>query len=585
MKIRSIRSKMLISIIGITLLTALAMAGVFYIRAAHMIEQNYTTLLQQRTRLMSDTIDDMLKDICNIDINASCDQEIKENVRLYLKDGDERRLNEISSRLRTFVRKNPSMYSMYLIIPESNQIVTTLDYPVYRRITDEKAMTDFQKKAEEDSGPVILEDMIHDGEKLLAFTEKIMDDDGKLLGYVSVNIEERSLSYGYFDQPENEDISKLCLVRKGKIIASDTLSQMGLEFDQDGRYTQWTSVRNCAGADKENIYVYCEGAFSGCGIFALVRRNVILSDLLKMRKYIAGITAAFIALALAAAFYLTHIVYNPVKKLTVAMEQVSAGDMDTRAEVVSKDEIGLAAEEFNRMLDRIEELIVRLISEEKMKKDAELEALQYQITPHFMYNTLNSIKCYSMIRGEKELAGVIEDFVELLQICISKKGTFLTVAEEMQVLQNYIRLQEFRNGEQFETKFEANEEAEQCLVPRLILQPLVENSILHGLDVKKEKGRLEITAAVKKNVLYLRVTDNGRGMTQEQIRELLTKKAKKTKGLTAVGVPNVRDRLKLYYGEKAELTYKSSCEGTTAEIYLPAIKSGEISNEESIIGR
>lgn len=585
MKIRSIRSKMLISIIGITLLTALAMAGVFYIRAAHMIEQNYTTLLQQRTRLMSDTIDDMLKDICNIDINASCDQEIKENVRLYLKDGDERRLNEISSRLRTFVRKNPSMYSMYLIIPESNQIVTTLDYPVYRRITDEKAMTDFQKKAEEDSGPVILEDMIHDGEKLLAFTEKIMDDDGKLLGYVSVNIEERSLSYGYFDQPENEDISKLCLVRKGKIIASDTLSQMGLEFDQDGRYTQWTSVRNCAGADKENIYVYCEGAFSGCGIFAMVRRNVILSDLLKMRKYIAGITAAFIALALAAAFYLTHIVYNPVKKLTVAMEQVSAGDMDTRAEVVSKDEIGLAAEEFNRMLDRIEELIVRLISEEKMKKDAELEALQYQITPHFMYNTLNSIKCYSMIRGEKELAGVIEDFVELLQICISKKGTFLTVAEEMQVLQNYIRLQEFRNGEQFETKFEADEEAEQCLVPRLILQPLVENSILHGLDVKKEKGRLEITAAVKKNVLYLRVTDNGRGMTQEQIRELLTKKAKKTKGLTAVGVPNVRDRLKLYYGEKAELTYKSSCEGTTAEIYLPAIKSGEISNEESIIGR
>ena len=585
MKIRSIRSKMLISIIGITLLTALAMAGVFYIRAAHMIEQNYTTLLQQRTRLMSDTIDDMLKDICNIDINASCDQEIKENVRLYLKDGDERRLNEISFRLRTFVRKNPSMYSMYLIIPESNQIVTTLDYPVYRRITDEKAMTDFQKKAEEDSGPVILEDMIHDGEKLLAFTEKIMDDDGKLLGYVSVNIEERSLSYGYFDQPENEDISKLCLVRKGKIIASDTLSQMGLGFDQDGRYTQWTSVRNCAGADKENIYVYCEGAFSGCGIFAMVRRNVILSDLLKMRKYIAGITAAFIALALAAAFYLTHIVYNPVKKLTVAMEQVSAGNMDTRAEVVSKDEIGLAAEEFNRMLDRIEELIVRLISEEKMKKDAELEALQYQITPHFMYNTLNSIKCYSMIRGEKELAGVIEDFVELLQICISKKGTFLTVAEEMQVLQNYIRLQEFRNGEQFETKFEANEEAEQCLVPRLILQPLVENSILHGLDVKKEKGRLEITAAVKKNVLYLRVTDNGRGMTQEQIRELLTKKAKKTKGLTAVGVPNVRDRLKLYYGEKAELTYKSSCEGTTAEIYLPAIKSGEISNEESIIGR
>ena len=585
MKIRSIRSKMLISIIGITLLTALAMAGVFYIRAAHMIEQNYVTLLQQRTRLMSDTIDDMLKEICNIDINASCDKEIKDNLEQYLKDKDERRLNELSSRLRTFARKNSLIYAMYLVIPEENQVVTTLDYPVYRRITDEQTILEFQEKTKLDSGPVILDDMIRDGQKLLVFTEKIEDSDGRLLGYVCANIEERKLSYGYFDQPENVDISNLCLIRNGRIIAAETLSQMGNVFDKNGSYAQWISTRNCAGADRENIYIYCEGAFSGCGIFALVKRNVILSDLLKMRKYIAGIAAGFMILALAAAVYLTRIVYRPVKKLTVAMKQVSEGDMDTRVEVVSQDEIGLAAEEFNRMLERIEELIACLIKEEQMKKDAELEALQYQITPHFMYNTLNSIKCYSMIRGEKELAGVIEDFVELLQICISKKGTFLTVAEEMQVLQNYIRLQEFRNGEQFETKFETDSEAEQCLVPRLILQPLVENSILHGLDVKKGKGRLEITARVKENILYLTVKDNGRGMTQEQIRELLTKKAKKTKGLTAVGVPNVRDRLKLYYGERSELSYESTEEGTTAEIYLPAIKNGEMSDEESIIGR
>ena len=585
MKIRSIRSKMLISIMGITLLTALAMAGVFYIRAAHMIEQNYVTLLQQRARLMSDTIDDMLKDICNININASCDKEIKDNLEQYLKDKDERWLNELSSRLRTFARKNSSIYAMYLVIPEENQVVTTLDYPVYRRITQEQSIVDFQKKTEQDSGPVILNDMIRDGQKLLVFTEKIEDSDGRLLGYVCANIEERKLSYGYFDQPENADISNLCLIRNGRIIAAETLSQMGNVFDGNGSYAQWTSARNCAGADRENIYIYCEGAFSGCGIFALVKRSVILSDLLKMRKYIAGIAAAFMVLALAAAVYLTRIVYRPVKKLTVAMKQVSEGDMDTRVEIVSRDEIGLAAEEFNRMLERIEELIARLIKEEQMKKDAELEALQYQITPHFMYNTLNSIKYYSMIRGEKELAGVIEDFVELLQICISKKGTFLTVAEEMQVLQNYIRLQEFRSGEQFETKFETDPEAEQCLVPRLILQPLVENSILHGLDVKRGKGRLEIAASVKENILYLTVKDNGRGMTQEQIRELLTKKAKKTKGLTAVGVPNVRDRLKLYYGERSELSYESTEEGTTAEIYLPAVKNGEMSDEESLIGR
>lgn len=585
MKIRSIRSKMLVSIIGITLLTAIAMAGVFYRKAADMIEQNYVKLLQQRTHLMSETIDDMLKDICNININASCDEKIRQEVEGYLLDGDEQRLNEISSLMRTFCKKNTSMHSMYLLIPEKEQIVTTLDYPVYRSERDEEKMEGFLDEIREDSGPAILDDMVHEGEKLLVFTEDIEDEQGNPIAYVCANLEERKLSYEYFDQPENADISKLCLIRNGSIVASGSLSQMGTVFDKNGRYEQWTQKRNSAGADRENIYIYCEGGFSGCGIFAQVKRSVILSDLRDMRKYIAGIVAGLGVLALAASIYLTRIVYRPIQKLTVAMQQVSEGEIDTRAEVVSRDEIGMAAEEFNRMLDRIEELIARLIQEEQMKKDAELEALQYQITPHFMYNTLNSLKCYAVIHGQKEIAGVIEDFVELLQTCISKKGTFLTVAEEMQVLHSYIRLQEFRSGETFQVQYETAQEAEQCLVPRLLLQPLVENAILHGMDLKRGQSHLLIRASVQDGILYLEVKDNGRGMSEEQIRELLTKKVKKTKGLTAVGIPNVRDRLKLYYGEKAELSYESTGEGTTAKIYLPEIRNGEMNNEESVTGR
>lgn len=585
MKIRSIRSKMLISIIGITLLTAFAMAEVFYQKAADMIEQNYVILLQQRTRLLSETIDDVLKDICNININASCDDDIRQELESYLDDGDEQRLNEISSRMRTFCKKNTFMYSMYLLLPSKQQIITTLDYPVYRTQEDEEELERFIEKIKEDSGPVIVDDLVHEGEKLLVFAEEIEDTQGNQIAYLCANIEERKLSYEYFAQPENEDISKICLVRNGSVVASGSLSQMGKIFDEDEKYQQWTGKRSAAGADKENIYIYCEGSFSGCGIFAQAKRSVILSDLRDMQKYIAGIAAALGVLALAAAVYLTRIVYRPIQKLTVTMKQVSEGEISTRAEVVSRDEIGMAAEEFNRMLDRIEELIARLIEEEQMKKDAELEALQYQITPHFMYNTLNSVKCYAMICGQKQIAGVIEDFVELLQTCISKKGTFLTVAEEMQVLQNYIRLQEFRSGETFQVRYETAQEAQQCLVPRLILQPLVENAILHGMDLKRGQNELLIRAIIKNGVLYLEVKDNGRGMSQEQIQELLTKKVKKTKGLTAVGIPNVRDRLKLYYGDKAELSYESTGEGTIAKIYLPEIRSGEINDEESIIGR
>ena len=573
MKVKSIRSKVLIAIIGITLLTATAMAFVFYGRSAKMIEENYVTVLSQRVRLLTDTIDDMLKEVCNIDIKASCDSELKEMLRQYLEDQDESRLSDIANRLRTFSKMNPSIASVYLVIPEKNQVVTTMDYPVYRSDIDAGKIRRFETKIQENDGPVIMDDLVHEESKLLAFAEVVKDTDGTILGDVCTNIGEQNLRYDYMEDPANQELDQIKLIGDGKVIATREVSRIGRSFSEK-KYKKWIHHSETAGADEKNIYIYCEGSFSRCGIFAGVKKRAVLSDLMQMRKYIFGIAAGFGIIALMAAVYISRIVYKPVQKLMTAMKAVSDGEMDTRAEIVSKDEIGLAAEEFNRMLDRIEDLIRQLIQEEKKKKDAELEALQYQITPHFMYNTLNSIKCYALIHDQKEIATVIEDFVELLQTCIQKKGTFLTVAEEVQVLENYIHLQEFRNGENYQVEYKIEWEAQQCKIPRLILQPLVENAIIHGLDLKNDQKRLIIEAYTSGSRLYLKITDNGRGMTEEQIEELLKKKGKKTKGLTAVGIPNIQDRLNLYYGRQAKLTLKSEGEGTIATIYLP-VNRGE----------
>lgn len=574
MRVRSIRSKILIAILGITLLISVIMACVFYNRSEKMIEENYLTVLYQRIRLLTDTVDDMMKNVCNIDIKASCDSEIKKELEAYLKDQNENRLSEISSRLRIFAKMDQTISSLYLVIPDENKVVTTLDYPVYRSDVNEKSIQEFQKKSGENNGPVIMDDLVHDESEVLQFVEDVTDDNDNVLGYVCVNIEEQKLSYDYLEDPMNQELEQLELIRDDKIIAARRLSQMGREF-QVKNSEQWSEYSEASGIDKENIYIYCEGSFSKCGIYASVKRSVVLSDLMQMKKYILGITAILGMSALLAAVYISRIVCRPVEKLMTAMKAVSDGEMNTRAEVISKDEIGLAAEEFNRMLDRIEELIRQLIEEEKKKKDAELEALQCQITPHFMYNTLNSVKCYAMIHGQKEIAEVIDDFVELLQTCIRKKGTFLTVAEEIQILKNYIHLQEFRNGEAYQVEYKIEREAEQCQIPRLILQPLVENSLIHGLDLKNHRNQLTIEASTVGSRLYMKIKDNGRGMTAEQIAALLQKKGKKTKGLTAVGIPNIQERLELYYGKQAKLTLDSSTEGTTAVIYLPVTRNEE----------
>lgn len=255
--------------------------------------------------------------------------------------------------------------------------------------------------------------------------------------------------------------------------------------------------------------------------------------------------------------------------MTDTVEKVSKGDLSLRVDVTTEDEIGTLCREFNNMLDNLEDLIARVIEEERLKKDAELEALQYQITPHFMYNTLNSIKYAALIKGEKELGGLIGDFVELLQASINKKGTFISVADELHILKNYIHLQEFRYQGGFDVEYDISQEAYGCYIPRLILQPLVENSILHGIDMKGGNGRLVIRGRVDGTRLTLSVIDNGRGMSREQIQALLSSKAKKTNGLSAIGVPNVRERLELYYEEEGGIIYESSESGTIASIFLP----------------
>lgn len=572
MKLKNIRSKIMASITGITFLTVIGIAAVFCSESAKLIEEKYVTLFQQRISLLSETIDEMLMDVCYVGINASCDNEIEESVSEYLKTGNEKELVNASERLRIYKNREDAISSIYLFIPETSQIVTTMDYPVYKSEINVDMATSY---ATGGKGPVIISDIINSDKRILSFVEDVKDSDGKNIALLYTNIEENKLFYDFFDNTEDAELKEFVLLRENQVIASKSNFRMGDTYKDYKKVEHYVTGRNVTGADGRYIYVYSEGNFSGCGIFAQADKKIVLSDMSQMGIRVIEMAVIFILLSFIPAAYITKAVTKPVRKLVNTVQNVSEGDMDARTEKISDDEIGLLSEKFNQMLDQIQELIHQVIVEEEMKKDAELEALQYQITPHFMYNTLNSIKCAALIKGEKELAKVVEDFVELLQTCISKKGSFLTVAEEVHILEKYICLQEFRSGESFQVKYEIQSEAAQCLIPRLILQPLVENALIHGMDIKQKRGQMIIRAWTDNGVLYMEVEDNGRGMTVEQINNLLRNKAKKTKGLTAVGVPNVRDRLKLYYKEKAQLSYRSSSEGTTASIYLPEIKDEE----------
>ena len=570
---RSIRSKVLVSILLIAVITASGITVIFYVKSAATIEENYIASNQQQNRQIIESLDQAMQEVYHVLVEASCDEAIKAKIKEYTTEKEDKTLAEMVGLLQSYNERDTAISSFHLIIPNEQVLVTSEAYPKYKKVIERRSIQALIKETENQAGPLLLNNLISGRRPHLAFVEPI--NDNGTVGYLCANIEERYLYYNYISEMRNDTIKEVMLLdQKNEVITTGddrqgealtkTVKVMEGKFKDSGAGSQDVSI------DEETIYFYSRAPFSRCALYLSVDRETVLGDLTELRLYYAGILVISLIVASILASYLARLIYRPVQNLTSTVKHVSEGELSTRAQVISRDEMGDLATEFNQMLNQIELLIKELIEKERLKKDAELEALQYQVTPHFMYNTLNSIKYAALIKGERELADLIESFVELLQASISKKGAFLTVSEEVHILQNYVRLQEFRSNTTIKTVYNIEPAASNCLIPRLILQPIVENAILHGIDIKKGNGLILISAVVSGERLEIEIKDNGRGMSKEQIRTLLNSKVKKTKGFTAVGIPNVRDRLELYYGEKSQLRYVSDDRGTTVMIYLPA---------------
>ena len=566
--LQSIRSKVLLAILVVTIVTACSITVVFYFKSAGMIEENYSTNLYGRVKQTVTSLDDSLQEIYYINVKAASDINMVQYIKEYRSSHSGEALDGIAELLRNYRTEYKDLSSLYFIFPDERIAVTSEDYPVCKRDIPEAEIEKIRRTETEEAVPIMFGDMVHDTGKQLSCIQAVTDDDGIVLGYMLANTEERTLFYEYLEPVYDEKVSKALILDKNReIVTSKDYESVGQVYEGVDRLPSTSGIES---QDAREIRIFYQGAFSKCGLYMDIQKSEVLRDLKQMQIFLVVIFLLFLMIGGILATSITRAMYKPIKNMTDTVEKVSKGDLSLRVDVTTEDEIGTLCREFNHMLDNLEDLIARVIEEERLKKDAELEALQYQITPHFMYNTLNSIKYAALIKGEKELGGLIGDFVELLQASVNKKGTFISVADELHILKNYIHLQEFRYQGSFDVEYDIAKDAYGCYIPRLILQPLVENAILHGIDMKGGNGRLVIRGRVEGTRLTLSVIDNGRGMTKEQIEELLSSKAKKTNGLSAIGVPNVRERLELYYEAEGGITYESSENGTTATIFLPA---------------
>lgn len=249
---------------------------------------------------------------------------------------------------------------------------------------------------------------------------------------------------------------------------------------------------------------------------------------------------------------------RPIHQLGEAARKVGKGDFSIRVDIHTKDELELLAHAFNKMVVNIQSLMHESVEHEKQVRRMQIENLLLQINPHFIYNTLNSIVYMARMEGNRQIADFTGAFIALLQSTLNiRESVFSTVRDELRCVENYLNLQKYRYEDKFTYEIQCEEELLECQMLNVMLQPIVENAIFHGIAPMEGNGALKIRIIREEDALRISVEDNGVGMTRESIEEQFKKDYRQEGGVRKLGVSNVRERIREIYGEPYDMVIES----------------------------
>ena len=264
---------------------------------------------------------------------------------------------------------------------------------------------------------------------------------------------------------------------------------------------------------------------------------------------------------------------RPIQVLAQAAGRISEGDLDARADVDSRDEIAVLADRFNDMAGNIQTLVVKVREDEQKMRKADLRLLQEQINPHFIYNTLDNIVW--LIEGNEpdEAVEMVVTLSEFFRLVLSKGKEFITIRQEEQHISSYLQIQGKRYHDILDYHIYIDPEIYEYQIPKLTLQPLVENALYHGIKYKRSRGMIEITGTKEGENLYLTVADDGVGMDEDELKKLekeISRPCKETE--SGFGLANVNERIRMYFGSEYGMKiWSEKGSGTRITIEIPAI--------------
>lgn len=368
-------------------------------------------------------------------------------------------------------------------------------------------------------------------------------------GYVFILDEKGSIIY----HPKQQLLYNGLLDEKIEQIVSTPKGGNGNFFSDDGK----------------RLYTVTKSEKTGWSVVGVTYLDELLLRSKEIQKLHIALAVCLIFAATVISMMLSSAITKPITRLRGTMKEVEQGNLEVQMSFPkARNEIKDLVDSFNVMVERIKELVKKNKEEQEEKRKSEFKALQAQINPHFLYNTLDSIIWMAESNKSKEVIQMTSALSKLLRKSISNQKETVTVAEEIEYVSEYLKIQQMRYHDKLTYEIAVDREIMNCSIAKLVLQPLVENAIYHGIKTKEGKGHITINGAVEDGNAVLRIHDDGVGMDTETLSHIFD--GNKGDSISKVGVSNVNSRLKLYYGEAYGLQYNSRIgHGTCVTVTVP----------------
>jgi len=506
--------------LGIGLLTAWAVGG--------EIESQANEHTFQLIGNVNNQLDFYAGNIQNISYFISFNPDIKRFLKRQPIEGEEQAY-ETAKFLQGFTTLYPEVAGIMVVNADGDYISNEM-YPrsATTRLTEET----WYREAVESKGifrlighPVgrnVATHAKYEDEEVVAAVRSILDPETQRVeGVVLIDLKLRAIA---------ETIRDVRLGKSGYLLVLD---ERGETVYAPGRFAEGFDERRLLAADSGTFvqevggerlqFIFQKSSFTNWTTVGVFPVDESAREIRNLHLYLTTFVFVVCLLGIAASYYLSHTISSPIARLASLMRKVEEGNMSIRFNDRRRDEVGTLGRSFNTMLAQIARLLSQVREEQRLKREAELRSLQAHIRPHFLYNTLDTIQWLSRKEGAHEATEMVAALSNLFRIGLSRGKEVIPLNDEMEHIRSYMKIQKTRYRDKLSYTIEASPETAELEVLKVILQPIVENAIYHGVKERRGPGRIAIRAFVHDGDLLLQVEDDGAGMTPETLAALVRK--------------------------------------------------------------